>query len=172
VPRSAAARTVRRADRADLREGRGNAADARREQPVGAAEDGVLLVKQRRHTLPRRCKHGRHRGIAAEAHCRGGRELPQQAARFERAQRQLRGAHDLAQQPRTEAAGANAVERHAREPLAEGLSAAVGEERHREAARHELARQGLGRKHVAPGAAGSEDDGCGYRRSGHVSTPP
>ena len=43
------------------------ARDARREQPIGAAEQRVLLVDHGGTPQPRRRQHRRHRGIAAEA---------------------------------------------------------------------------------------------------------
>ena len=59
------------------------------------------------------------------------------------------------------------MERHAREPLAESLAAAVRHQSDAPAARQQRARERLGREHVAAGTAGREHD-----EAAHVSTPP
>ena len=123
--------------------------------------------EQRRQPQPRRRQHGRHRGVAAEAHRGGRRQRAQQASGLQRAQRQAGEADHLAGEPGAEPAGPDAVQRHARQRIAESLAAPVGDQRDAEAAPEQLARQRLRREHVAAGAAGGERD-----EGAHASTPP
>src|SRR5690349_14625133 len=87
--------------------------------------------------------------------------------RLERAERQFRARHDLAHEPRTEAAGANAVKCDVRQLFSESLAAAVGDERDAAIALQERAGECFRGEHVTPGAAGGEHD-----ERTHASTPP
>ena len=59
------------------------------------------------------------------------------------------------------------MDRVARQLALPLLAAIVGDQRQADAARGELAGQGLGRKDMAAGAAGGENDGLGA----HVASP-
>ena len=145
----------------------GDAAGARRQQPVGAAEHRVLLMDQGRQAELRRRQHRRHRRIAAEPDHRRRHQPPQQAPRLHHPDRQLGQTVSRVQRPAAKLAGAHPVDRHPRHRLGERVGAAVGQQMHRAAARHQAARDRLGREQMPAGAAGGED----IDRA-HGSSPP
>ena len=83
--------------------------------------------------------------------------LDDQPAGLEGAERQFEHAPDLAHDAAAEAGGADAVDLHLRQGVAEGFAAPVGHQHDALAARQKLARQRFRREHVAAGAAGRQD---------------
>ena len=146
---SRAARHARRCPRSQ-----GQQVRAARQQPVGAAEHGVLLVQHHRRPAgsrqqPRR-QHRRHGGVAAEAHHR--RRVAVRASRRARlpACRPPAPARPgrPAQRPRPArpAPGSTMRSAFAKPPAVEGAGARVGHQRHALAARDQLGGQRLGRE--------------------------
>ena len=76
--------------------------------------------------------------------------------------------------PAGHGAGADAIGFDLRQVGAETAAARVGDQRHGDVARQQLTGEGLGREHVAPGAAGGEHDlgGAFGADAHHAASPP
>ena len=129
------------AQRRGLGEAGGDPRDAPRQQPVGAAEHGVLLVDHGREAELRRRQHRRHRGIAAEPdHRRRGRRRAQQAARLHDPERHLGDAARGCDRSAAEPAGPDLRRLDPRHRLGKGVGPPVGQQMHRAAAPRPVAR--------------------------------
>ena len=143
------------------RKGRGDLVHIGRQNTVGAAQDRVLLMDHGR-ALRRHRRHQRgRRGIAAEAHHDIGAQPIERRPRLHHPLEDRHTRLDQAQRPR-------ACRRIQRQPflgrkvLGVLLAPVIGGQHHPPAPRRHLARQGLGREHMAAGAAGGDDAELGH----------
>ena len=126
---------------------------ARRQQPVGAAHDGVLLVDHGRDAAQRRRQQRRHGRIAAEADHHGGLDAAEQRPGLGGAERE----HAAGARKRERIAAAQGRARddvNGARGKFEMRGARVGGEIDRDAALCKRRGQRLGRKQMPAGAAG------------------
>ena len=147
---------VQRRHRGGALEAQGHDPGATRDQAIGPAQHGVLLVDQEGRAAQKRRHRGRHRRIAAEGR---GHGRPQPTKDQKALQRALHEAHDAAGPRQQAPARARRRDRPARGlALRVARAPGVGEQRH---LRTPLAQRPHHRErweHVAAGAAGGDDD--------------
>ena len=135
--------------------GRGDGGDARRQQPVGAADDGIGIVDHGRHAAPGRGQHRRQRRIAAEADHRRGLEPSDQRPCLRKAGGErcggLRQGNRIA---RPQRGACDHVHGLVDEGAAVARGAPVGRKMHRDAARNERGGERLGGKQMPARSAG------------------
>ena len=155
---------------AHLLEAGGDGAGTPRQEGVGPAHHGVLLVQDRRHAQDLAGEHRRHGGVAAETHDRGRVDPPD-----------LLGCHREAAAERQH--GARAAQHRAagrgrrgdgddlggRKLARNRVDPRVGGEHHPDSAGAQRVGEALGREQVAAGAARAEHDGGREHR--HRITP-
>jgi hypothetical protein len=145
-------------------------------QAVGPAHHRVLLVQQGAQAEVRAGHDPGQRGVAAEADHGLGADPLQGAARLQVAERQLGGGFELAPDAAAGDPARGQVEGlDFGELRAEAAGAAVGQQRHADAAAEQFAGQRGGREHVPAGTAGAERDqarGLVLRGAGHSCSSP
>jgi len=148
-------------DLPQVRERRRDRADIRTEPAVGAAQHRILLVKQRRPPLTQRRQQGRSRRITAEADDHRRVQPLQRLARLEQA---ARDGHARLGHPDRPAPGGGVQSDPllGRKGLGVALAPVVGGQHDPPAAPRQLARQRLGREHMAPGPSGGDDADLGF----------
>jgi hypothetical protein len=144
---------------------------ARRHQPIGTAEHGVLLVQDHAQAAARGGHDRGYRGVATEADHDIGPHFLEQAARLKVAHAQA----DHALQPFDgagpgHAGGADVMSLDLGQFRAESAAAPVGDQGHAQAPGNQFPGQRLGREHVAARAAGRQDHALGSG-AGHAGSP-
>ena len=151
--------------------GGGDRVDPSGHQPVDPPEHGILLVDQGRDLVLVGGEQGRQRRISAKAdHCRGLERLVEarrhRPAGQDVADRLEPARRAAAEPPRRQDMDLDAVE----QPGDTG-AAIVGDQSDAMPAPHQLFGQGMGRDHMAAGAAGGENIMAGQRhRPLHFTT--
>ncbi len=123
------------------------------DQPVDAAEHGILLVDDRRDALGEGAEQGRQRRIAAEADDGRGLEAVIELARHAAAFENLPAARDPAADAARQTPGGEHMRLHILEQAGKLRAALVGHQGDAMPARHQLLRDGMGRDHVPARAA-------------------
>jgi hypothetical protein len=134
--------------------------DAARQQPVGAAEHGILFVDRGRNAEPDRGKHRRDRRITAEADHRVGRQAPQQPPRLDDPDRGLRDAASGADRSAADPSGPDLANFNPRYVPRKGIGPPVGHEYDMRAGGDKSLGQRLRREQVSPSAAGGKNESC------------
>jgi len=151
------AAAIGRAKAGGLGKAGGDPSDPRRQEAVGAAEHGVLLVDQGGEPHPVGGDHRRQRRIAAKAHHHPRRDAAEEPPCRQRAQRQFGGTRRLAPQRPDRRTGRQAMHGDALEHRLVAGAAAVGGEMHGVAAADQHGSQSARRKQMPAGAAGGDD---------------
>ena len=133
-----------------------------RQEPIGAAQHGVLLVQHHGWTATQRSRrqHGRDRRIAAKRNDRSGVQPRQDAASLHRTACEGHQRRSAAQHPAPGDAstGDNETLVPREHRTAQPRRARVAQQHDAPPPRHQLAGQRLGRKKVPPGAPSNNND--------------